>query len=198
TDVRRSAGCRNCAAGADDRDMTPIFSAVLALLALQGGGPAARWTFDGDAKDSGPASLPTKVLGRLEFIDSPVSGKAAVFNGVDAFVQVEPPAKLGAGSGDFTLSAWVFPLDRRPAALVARNTWSLQQIDGGALKFGTVQSPPGAFPANRWNHVVVTVKRPEVTILVNGEAAGGGSISEDLDPPQAPLIVGKGFTGLMD
>src|SRR5262245_1617497 len=84
--------------------------------------PVARWTFDGEAKDSGPSSIPTKALGRLEFIDSPVSGKAAVFNGVDSLVQVDPPAKLGA-----TLSAWIFSLDRKPASLLSRATWSLQQ-----------------------------------------------------------------------
>ena len=86
---------------------------VLASLLCQAE-PVARWTFDGDVKDSGPARAAHQSRrGRLEFIDSPVSGKAAVFNGVDAFVQVDPPGKLGVGS-DFSLSAWV--LVPRPAA----------------------------------------------------------------------------------
>lgn len=159
--------------------------------------PVARWTFDGDAKDSGPASLPTKVLGRLEFIDSPVSGKAAVFNGVDAVVQVDPPAKLGAGSADFTLSAWVLSLDRKPATILSRGTWSLQQADS-ALKFGALSTPPGTFPPARWNHVVVAGRKGAIELLVNGETAGTGTVAEDLDPAQAPLLIGKGFTGLID
>src|SRR5262245_46252876 len=123
---------------------------VLASLLCQAEA-TARWTFDGDVKDVGPAALPTRVEGRLEFIDSPVSGKAAVFNGVDAFVQVDPPGKLGAGSGDFTLSAWSLSLDRRPAPLVARKDWALQQTDGAALKFLGVVTPPGSFSPRRWN-----------------------------------------------
>ena len=75
---------------------------LASLLAPQAEGQdlAGRWTFDGDLKDSGPAGHPTKAVGRLEFIDSPVapSGKMGVFNGVDAHVQVDPAAKLGAGT----------------------------------------------------------------------------------------------------
>lgn len=157
--------------------------------------PVARWTFDGDAKDSGPSSFPTKTLGHLDFIDSPVSGKAAVFNGVDTIVQVDPPANLGGG--EFTLSLWAFSLDRKPASILSRGPWSLQQADG-ALKLSAVATAPGSFPPGRWSHVVVTAKKGVIEILVNGEAAGSGTLAEDLDPPQASLLIGKGFTGLID
>ena len=153
--------------------------------------PVARWTFDGDARDSGPSALPTKVLGRLEFIDSPVSGRAAVFNGVDSFVQVDSPVRVG---GEFTFSAWIFSLDRKPAPILG----SLQQTDS-ALKFGTVSTAPGAFPPARWNHVVLTGRKGgAIDLFVNGEAAGTGTLAENLDPFQAPLLIGKGFTGLID
>jgi hypothetical protein len=193
--------------------MTPgaIFL-LISLLAPQSGS-VARWTFDGDVKDSGPAALPTKSVGRMDFIESPISGKAAVFNGVDAFVQVDPPGKIGAGSEDFSLSAWILPLDRRPAPLLGRRPWSLAMADGGALQLriekGVVSSPSGVFPAGQWNHVVVTVKRkpgaPEAALFVNGEHFAAGVVADaDLDSAGEPLLVGKApddgklFTGLMD
>ncbi|MBI3855881.1 MAG: hypothetical protein HY293_09355 [Planctomycetes bacterium] len=173
----------------------------------------ARWKFDGDVKDSGPAALPTQAVGRIEFIDSPVSGKMAVFNGVDAYVQIDPPGKLGAGSGDFSLSAWIFPLDRRASPIFSRKGWSLQQLDGGVLKLvlatGEMATRAGSFPANQWNHVVVSLKRVEdkftTALEVNGDLAMVGFLpTADLDAEQAPLLMGKGsdegklFTGFLD
>jgi hypothetical protein len=189
--------------------------AVLAsLAALQAGGdPVARWAFDGDVKDSGPSALPTRAMGRLEFIDSPIRGKTAVFNGVDAFVQVEPAGTIGAGSGDFTLSVWVLALDRRPATLLARKGWALALAEGGGIEFrlekGSVQSPPGVFAAAQWNHVALSVKRGagrrELVLLVNAERVAAGGVPDvDLDPPGEPLLMGKApgdgklFTGLID
>src|SRR2546427_175617 len=56
---------------------------VFLLAQTQEGGLVARWKFDGDVKDSGPATLPTKAAGRMDFIDSPIgaSGPMAVRNG---------------------------------------------------------------------------------------------------------------------
>jgi hypothetical protein len=185
---------------------------VLASLLCQAEA-VARWTFDGDVKDSGPAALPTRAVGRLEFIDSPVSGKAAVFNGVDAFVQVDPPGKLGAGSGDFSLSAWILSLDRRTSPLFSRTRWSLQQLDGGALRLAvgnaTVSTSGGALPAGRWNHLVVTLKRKagafEAVAYVNGDEFRLGTFAEsDLDPSGEPFLIGRSvddgrfFAGLID
>jgi hypothetical protein len=174
--------------------------------------PAARWSFDGDVKDSGPSSLPTKAVGRIEFIDSPVSGKAAVFNGVDAYVQADPAAKLGAGTGDFSISAWIFPLDRRPAPLFGRKGWSIRQLDAGVLQLGvgpySVMTTVGFGFAGEWIHLVVTVKRgdagPVATAYVNGRPLRLGGVPDtDLDPPGEPFLMGKSedgkfFTGLMD
>src|SRR5690349_15433274 len=152
---------------------------LTSLAALQAGGdPVARWAFDGDVKDSGPSKLPTRALGRLDFIDSPVggSGKAAVFNGVDAFVQVDPDGALGVGAEDFTATLWVFALEKRTATLLARKGWSLVLTDAGALQFtseaGSFATPPGVCPPAQWNHVALSVKRrigaKLSRILVNG------------------------------
>jgi hypothetical protein len=149
----------------------------------------------------------------MEFIDSPVAGKMAVFNGVDGYIQVDPAATLGTGAADFTLSAWILSLERRPGVLFARKGWSLILLDGGALRLatesGNLSSPAGSFPSGQWNHVVVTVKRAAEgglsRIAVNGEIVGSGDIrTGDLDAPKAPFFMGRGleegklFTGFMD
>jgi hypothetical protein len=195
-----------------------IQGALLILVSLaaapqaDAAGPVAHWKFDGDVKDSGPAAVPTKTVGRMDFLDSPISGKTAVFNGVDTFVQADPAGKIGAGSGDFALSAWILPLDRRPATLFARKHWSLVMMDGGVLQLridkGRFSSPAGFLPAAQWNHIVLTVKRnaggPEAALYVNGERFGAGAVPDaDLDPPGEPLLLGKGddgklFTGMID
>jgi hypothetical protein len=178
-------------------------------------GLSSQWRFDGDVRDTGPAALPTKAIGRLDYIDSPVAGagKMAVFNGVDTFIEVDPAAALGVGATDFALSAWIYSLDRRPAVFFARKGWSLLLLEGGALRLaaetGSLSAPVGSFPANQWNHVVVSVKRAAEgglsRIVVNGETVGSGDIREgDLDAPKAPLFMGRGleegklFTGFLD
>lgn len=175
--------------------------ALLSLLAPQD--EAARWSFDGDVKDSGPAAIPTKAVGRLEFIDSPVSGRTAVFNGVDACVQVDPPGRLAAG--DFSLSAWVLPLDRRPAPIFSRKGWTLHQAEGGALRLNTLKTPAGFLPGGQWTHLVLTVKKKEALLYVNGERFAFGELPDvDFDAAGSPLLIGKSledgkhFTGLID
>lgn len=196
--------------------MTILAALALALLASQDGdaGLVGRWKFDGDVKDSGSSSLPTKALGRLEFIDSPISGKLAVFNGVDAYVQVEPPGLLGAGKASSSLSFWACPLDKRASPLVSRKGWSLQQADGGALRLlvgkSELATPAGSFPPGRWSHVLVCIKREAeektfVSIAINGDIAMSGFLEiPDLDAAAEPLFIGKGpeegrlYTGLLD
>lgn len=179
-----------------------ILGALLLAASLQE--PVARWAFDGDLK----SSHPTKATGRLEFIDSPIAGKMAVFNGVDAFVQVDPAATLGAGAADFSLSAWVYGLDRRGGPLFARKGWTLSILDG-SLKFvtdaGSMASPLLSAPAAQWLHLVVSVKRgAKSSLFINGEQAASGDIAAgDLDPAQTPLLIGKSedgkfLSGLLD
>jgi hypothetical protein len=185
---------------------------VLLLSVLASQDPVAHWTFDRDLQDSGAQSLPTKAEGRLEFIDSPIgkSGRAAVFNGVDAWIDVRPAKALGAGAEDFSVSAWILPLDRRSATIVGRSTWSLLMLDSGVLQFrspaGTLTTGPGAAPVGEWSHVAVSVERGGVSrITVNGAVLGKGEIhAGNLDPETSPLAIGKGvddpklFAGLLD
>jgi len=190
--------------------MLPLTLFVLAGFCPVQAGPVARWTFDGEARDAGPAALPTKVQGRLEFVESPVgeSGRAAVLNAVDSFLEVVPAGKLGVGAADFSLSFWFLILDRRPVMLFHRKGWALSLQDDGALRFstdrGAFQTGPGACPPGQWCQVVVSRGAPS-RIVVNGVVSGTGEIQAgDLDAVGAPLRIGKGpdearpFGGLLD
>jgi hypothetical protein len=184
----------------------------LTLLVLTGicAAQEARWTFDDEVKDVGPSALPTQVKGRLEFIESPVggSGRAAVLNAVDSYLEVAPALAIGSGSAEFTLSFWLLVLDKRPVTLFSRKGWALSLQDNGSLKFsigpGSVSTNPGACPPGQWCHVVVT--RSETgKIYINGDIAGLGDLKAGtLDAPQGPLLIGKGadetrpFGGLLD
>jgi hypothetical protein len=184
-----------------------FFAVVFLSLAAQD--PVARWTFD---RDAASGDLPSKIEGKLEFIESPVGkgGRAAVFNGVDAALEVRPTGSLGAGAADFSVSAWILPTERRPATILWRPSWSLSLRDGGALEFasslGKLSAPPGTILAGQWNHVLVSVARgPAAKLFVNGEAVASGEIrAGNLDPEQAPLRFGKAptdpaaFAGLLD
>jgi len=180
------------------------------LLAAAQEAPVASWSFDKEVRDGGPSAFPTKVYGKLEFVDSPVgfSGRAAVLNAVDTYLEVTPPGKLGVGAADFTLSFWLLVLDKRPVTLFSRKVWGVSLQDKGALKFssdlGSLATGAGACPSGEWCHVVVC-RGAQSRILVNGNLAASGEIKPgDLDASQEPLLIGKGpdearpFGGLLD
>ncbi len=171
---------------------------LLAALLVQDA-PVARWKFDGDAEPGGKAS------GRVSFVDSPVgtSGQMLVLNGIDAFVQVDPPAALGAGGADFTVCLWICPIEMRDAVLVARgNAWSLVMNRDGSLRFqastgDSLQTEPKRLSAHHWFHVAVGVHRAiqgkQSVIIVNGETSATGDVRPgDLDPKGAALLIGRG------
>ncbi|HLY10599.1 MAG TPA: LamG-like jellyroll fold domain-containing protein [Planctomycetota bacterium] len=183
--------------------------ALLLLVAAQDA-PAARWTFDGDVRDSGSRTVPTKAGGRLDYLDSPVggSGKAAVFNAVDSVVEVDPVLSVGTGSDPFSLSFWMFVLDKRPVTLFWRKGWALSLLDAGGLRFssgpGSVGAGTGTCPPGQWCHVVVS-QGARVRIFVNGEQVGTGEPTPgSSDAAPGPLLMGRGpdearpFGGLLD
>lgn len=148
-------------------------------------------------------------MGRIDYIDSPISGKLAVFNGVDAWIQVDPPAGLGLAP-DFSLSLWVFPMDRKPSTLLARKGWSLAVLDNGVLKFssagGALEGAAGGFAPGQWHHILVSVKKDgPSTLSIDGEKAAEIRMQPaEPDVAQAPLYIGrsveeaKPFLGLID
>lgn len=184
-------------------EVATLMCLALSATQAEAPGPVVRWTLDGDITDSGPGHVPTEVRGRLEFIESPVGHgvKMAALNGVDAYLEADPPGSLGAGSGSFTLSAWIFALDRRASALFARPGWSLTLTEREVLRFAAgsvrIDSPPLACPSSQWNHVGLTVERigerARTDLWVNGERVATQEMAAvNLDPPAAPFFMGKG------
>src|SRR5437667_7595717 len=134
---------------------------AMAALAVQDA-PVARWTFDGGA-GSGQA------FGRATFVDSPIgaSGQMLALNGIDGYVQVDPPGSLGAGAGDFTVSLWICPLEMRDCTIVSRGAekgWSLRMSRDGTLRFQTssgdsLETEPKRAAINRWCHICLSIRR---------------------------------------
>jgi hypothetical protein len=173
--------------------------AFLLAAAIAQEAPVARWNFDGDGAPGG------NIKGRVSFVDSPIgpSGQMLVLNGVDAYVQVDPTGKLGAGSGDFTICLWICPLEMRDAVLLSRSgAWSVEMGRDGRVRFQAttgdrLETEPRLLSAHQWFHVAVAIGRTgagkESAIAVNGETRARGTIrAADLDPAGAALLFGRG------
>jgi len=176
--------------------------ALLLAAAIAQEAPVARWKFDGDGMPGG------RTLGRASFVDSPIgaSGQMLVLNGVDAFVQVDPPGTLGAGGTDFTICLWICPLEMRDSVLLSRSgAWSVEMSRDGRVRFRAstgdqLETEPRQLSAHQWFHVAVVVKRTnrgkESAIVVNGESRATGEVQAgDLDPGGAALLFGRGADG---
>ncbi len=191
-----------------------VSALLFATVALQG---EPRWALDGDAKDSSPAALHGKAAGRAAFVESPIgaAGQMLWLNGVDAFVQIDPPGALAAG--DFTLALWFLPLEQRPATLAFRSDgkvgWGLDLLADGALRFearvegaapAALQTPARSVLAGQWVHAVVAIRRAKAgTLFVNGAAVAQGAVPPGTLDPGGPLLLGKGsaakpFHGMID
>jgi hypothetical protein len=164
------------------------------------------WKLDGDALDAGPGSHPGRLVGRTEFLDSPIgrSGQMLALNGVDAYLEIPLPAE--AWAGDFTLSWWVFPLEPRRAVLASRG-WSIELGEDGTLQWGSRKGILGSsFAPGRWIHLALAVRREggkeEAVLFENAQPFA----LPDLGPVdrQVPLTLGgagpgsKFLSGLLD
>src|SRR5436190_7732786 len=156
--------------------MTPLLLAVLFAQA---------WPLDGDG-------APFQAAGRVGYIDAPVKGRCAVFNGVDAALRAELPAP----AGDFTLSLWMLGLDPKggPVFVYAGSALTLEE---GRLRFqapgGKVQTPDGSFAPNQWMHLAVAVQKSRAVIYVNGVEAAALDGAATAAP--TALLLGQGADG---
>ena len=189
--------------------MVHIAALILAALAAPQGKDAdlvGRWTFDGDVKDSGPAALPTKAVGRLEFVDSPIggSGKMAVFNGVDSQIDITLTGDLG--TREFTVAAWVFFLDLKPVRILHHLPgWDLILRPDGVLEWQgreALRTGTQAILGRQWTHLAMTHRKTEagfeMAIWVNGESAATLPQREPLPAPADSGLEIHPFTGMMD
>jgi len=169
--------------------------------------PVGHWKLDGDAQDGAAPAHAGKIEGRIEFEASPVGGgektSAAWLNGVDAFVTVENAPELNFGTGDFSVSAWILPLEMRRAGVAtkdAKTGWALSVLQDGSVHFEAgaegarekLATPAGAVALGQWYHLVASIARGgEAKLFVNGEALASGKIGAGNLDNAAPLLLGN-------
>ncbi len=162
------------------------------------------------------ASLPEReeFMGRLtgeaKFVESPF-GKAVSLDGNGDAVMVPHHESLHVGAGDFTVAAWIHPLQLRQAGIVClgkyswTHGWYLDMPNNqGVLRIetvgpqgepnGTVQSPPGTLKNDAWQHVAAVVRRGDqpTQLFVNGYPVAKGTIgTANLDNPKVDLFLGR-------
>ncbi|MCA9065169.1 MAG: DUF1592 domain-containing protein, partial [Planctomycetaceae bacterium] len=113
--------------------------------------------------------------------------------------------------GEFTVAAWIHPLELRQAGIVClgkyswTHGWYFDMPNGeGVLRMetagpnnqsnGTVASRPGTIQVNQWQHVAAVVRRGEnqTRLFVNGFQVASGTIGAgELDNPRVDLHIGR-------
>lgn len=187
----------------------PLLAVLVVVNVRAGDAPTiiGHWKLDADAQDAAAPAHHGKVEGRIEFEASPIGGGekpgAAWLNGVDAFVSIENTAELNVGAGDFSISAWILPLELRAAGIVSKDAkvgWTLSLAKDGSVLFeagaegarGKLATPAGAIATGQWYHIAVAVARGgESKLFVNGEALANGKIGNDALDSSAPLLLGN-------
>jgi biopolymer transport protein ExbB len=102
-----------------------------------------------------------------------------------------------AAGAPYAVSLWVRP-ESAAGTLFAQGPLSLALAGGAAqVRLGAVSVSGGALPPNAWAQIAVVVAGGQLTLYVNGTAAGNAAV------PAAPAIdggwsVGAGFSGLVD
>jgi biopolymer transport protein ExbB len=144
-----------------------------------------------------------------EFAGSRIAGAAIGagigFAGQPLAIPATPSLKLAAGGG-FTISAWLRAGDPSQDAVIYRQQDGDRAIvvalEGGKVvatvrdgKSSARAEAAAPLPAERWNHVAVTIGQ-KATVYLNGEAAGEAAVA--LPELSGAITVGEGFTGELD
>ena len=125
-------------------------------------------------------------------------GPSARFDGTQT-LEIAASASLAMDDArGSTISFWV-----RPDAGVTGGTLYHQgdvrlDIDNGVLTLRTPEAElvGGSLTPDVWQHVVVTARSGEVKFYLDGQQSAAGAAALPLQ--QAPVIVGEGFSGLVD
>ena len=174
-------------------------------------GLVGAWLLDGNASGAPERrELDGRLMGGARFVDSPF-GQGVRLEGDGDSVIVPRHESMNVGHGDFTVTAWIYPLQLRPGGIASlgkkgwSHGWHLDMSDNkGVLRLetagpdnqsnGTVSTPPGAIRASTWQHVAAVVRRGNggTWLYVNGYAVAKGTIGPaNLDNPEANLYLGR-------
>lgn len=161
-----------------------------------GAGVAAVFRFeqaDGSAADAG-GSLKAEAPAAVELAG--LIGPSARLAGTAIRWPASERVRAAAGA-PYAVSLWVRP-ESAGGTVFAQGALSLVLDDGRAVaRLGAVSVAGGNLPPNTWAQLAVTVAAGQLTLYVNGVAAGSAALAS---PPaiEGPLAVGAGFTGLVD
>ncbi len=172
---------------AETAQITPISSKLI-----------AHWKFDEGYGETAHDSSRNNFHGTMGAGDSAPSwtnegkfGKALSFDGVDDYISViDPTGNLNPGTGDFTLSAWIYkPSDGKSApGIISKNGnpgFKFNINSGNRLLLAIYDgswhdflSSTSIIEMDKWQHVVVVADRDSnANFFVNEENAGSQDIS---------------------
>lgn len=159
-----------------------------------------------------------------EWVRGPFGSAIRLSGKTGSNVMVEDDASLQFGTGSFSLSCWLFPLDLESPKGYRRilekpgypdTWWNVDSSSNGHVEMemgdkeagsGTTVSQ-GALPLNRWTHLCIVVDREQKQVSyyfdgrLDSAAAIPGSFSARLDVRGRDLFIGGShlpFIGLMD
>ncbi|MFQ5531098.1 MAG: LamG domain-containing protein, partial [Candidatus Nanoarchaeia archaeon] len=166
------------------RDTTTIhqFTTKEKLSFIQGG-PVSWWRLDGNANDEIGNNDGT-VLGGLSYINSGRFGKAASFDGIDDYIQVQDSPELQL-TQNFAIVTWINPKDTNPHTIICKGlnagtpNYILNSVSNQIDFYnGTafISSNTGVITQNDWNHVAFVHDGTSYTFYVSGVEQGTGPI----------------------
>ncbi len=162
------------------------------------GGSAATFRFD--APDGSVKDLTGSLAAAAPLAVEPngLIGASARFDGSKALELPASDRLKSAAAGPYSVTLWA-----RPAvlggALFVQGPLSLS-LEGGKVvaRLGKLQIAGGDLPPSAWVHLGVTLGAGKLTLYVNGEQAAQGDLASGVPEIAGPLLVGQGYSGLLD
>jgi len=165
------------------------------------------WTGDDLTRDESGRGNDARLMGDAELTTDGKFGNAFEFDGDGDYLTLSAAGEHASidhnpdfdfrEDDSFTLSAWVYKLNRNEETILQKNTWRLRyhgaqrwQVSVGGLHAWY----PDPAPTNRWAHIAAVYDAPagRVTLYVDGQARydGTGTAAGELCT-RTPLSIGK-------
>ena len=177
------------------------------------------WKFDGDAQDLSGNNNHGKWIGKEEYRDGGVFGKAAYFDGMSNYVLVPHSPSIDVGQGAFSFGAWVNSTGKSNN----KNQHFLNKRTGGKGLFwgiylsatsaninvemasNSIDDPKSNIKLDNWHHIFLTRDSSGLTTLyIDWKPIASKNIHGDTSNTHSFNIGGlegfldQGFHGLID